>query len=221
MYDIMPIYDCVHVILVDSGKYHEEESIWKTVEGTTRGVIDPHHRPQSQDQRVFQRLSGPTKSKPQTLFWTILRKEALEMVWKHEEKGCVRCPQQLQVDARSGNNDPYLMFRLHPYGLFEDKGKNMTLFVKMIIPDDCPPIHPSAKLYLTVRVYTVEGVKRKQLHVHHLNPKVNSCVVYVPKFMSHKEVLNVDWKELDVQISASTGEYIIKLYGLCTVKDVK
>ena len=127
------------------------------------------------------------------------------MIWKHKEQGSVRCPQQLQVDAWCGGNDPHLMFQLYPYGLFEDKGKNMTLFVKVIMPDDCPPIHPSTKLYLTVRIYAVEGKEWKQLLKHQLQPKMNSCMLYISKFMSHKELQKVTCDELVIEIYASTG----------------
>ena len=124
------------------------------------------------------------------------------MIWNHKEQGSVRCPEQLQVDTRCGGKDPHLTFQLYPYGLFEDKGKNMTLFVKTIIPDDCPPIHPSTKLHLTVRVSTVEG---KQLHVHQLESKVNSCVLYTSKLMSHKELQKITCKKLCIEVSASTS----------------
>lgn len=95
------------------------------------------------------------------------------MIWKHEEQGCIRCPQLLQVDAQGGDSDPFVMFRLHPYGLFEDTGKNMTLMVKIIVPDDCPPIHPSTNLYLTVRIYTVEWKKGNNCMSTTLFPKSN------------------------------------------------
>lgn len=154
---------------------------------------------------LVRKVSHPKRSKPQTFFWKILKRVISEMIWKHDENSYVRCSQQIQV-ARYGNNDPYLMFRLHPYGLFEDIGKNMTLFVKVIIPDDCPPIHPSTMFHLTVRIYAVEEKEWKQLHVHQLNPKVNSCVLYLHNFVSLKELQKLDWKELNIEISTSTGK---------------
>ena len=189
-------------IHTDSGKHDLEKETKQT--SATQTLTDAHHRPQNLGQRLFQGRSRSKKSEPRTLSWTIRREEASEMIWTHKEQGSVRCPEQLQVDAQCGGNDPHLMFQLYPYGLFDDKGKNMTLFVKVIMPDDCPPIHPSTKLYLTVRVCTVEGKGRKQLHVHQLEPKLNSCVLYIPKFMSHKELQKITCKELHIEISAST-----------------
>lgn len=171
--------------------------------------------------QLVRKVSHPKRSKPQTLFWNILKRVISEMIRKHNTNSYVMCPQQIQVDARYGDNDPYLMFRLHPYGLFEDRGKNMTLFVKIVIPDDCPPIHPSTKFHLTVKIYAAEEKNRKQLHVHQLNPKVNSCVLYLPNFMSHKELQKVDWNVLDIEISASTGKYAIKVYEACTMNGIK
>lgn len=210
----MIVYTIAHFIHADSErimrKRREGKVVWKTAEETSQSLVDAHHRPQNQSQMISQSLSPSRKSEVQTLFWTILREEASEMVQQHEEEGCITCPQHLQVDVGCGDNDPYVTFRLHPYGLFEDKGKNMTLFLKIIIPDVCPPIHPSTKLHLTVRVYTMEGKKRKQLHVHKLESKINSCVLYIPTFIPHKELQKIDSKELDIQISVDTGKYTLK-----------
>ena len=173
------------------------------INGLSASRTDSNSRLQILSRKIFSRKRRNKKGHQQCISWSVQREEALKVVCEHREQASLRCHQHLPVEAHSEEeHNPYLTFQLFPYGLFEDKGKSMTLFVKIIIPDECPPIHPSTKLYLSVRIHAEVG---KEQRLPQLESRVNSCVCYIFKLLSHKSLLEMSENELIFQISACTA----------------
>ena len=62
-------------------------------------------------------------------------------IWNHEHRfGFIKYSKTLPIDLDHGDFNPHLSFLLYPFGLFSDANTNVTLQVKIVVPDNCPPI---------------------------------------------------------------------------------
>ena len=114
--------------------------------------------------------------------------------------------EKLPIDIKCGKLNPCISLRLYPYGLFNDENKSMTLLLKVVIPDDCPPIPLSAKFSLAWRIGAVKP-KTEELRRSKKAIKVgfDMGVVYAHGFLSHTTLQKHCCEDLEIQMFVSTS----------------
>ena len=163
-------------------------------------------------QAMIRRGKQKSRSIDQTtnqLTWKLQRTDLLTQSTNFEDKNAhLRCSDCLSIEIGHREVNPYLSFRLYPYGLFKDEGESVTLSIHVTIPNTCPPIDPSAKFLFSWKIISEEQTGKKCTKLHksgEVSCKFSESFRYVFHFLSHSMLKKVECRDYDVQFTVSTG----------------
>lgn len=153
--------------------------------------------------------------------WNIEREGVLQSIRNHKYLDFKKCPELPPIDITCGPQNPFLSLQLYPYGLFDDQNKSMTLLVKVIIPDDCPPIPTDANFTLSWDISKVEKVGSVKLECSKKPTKVQfqTGLLYLHRFLPHSIVQQHYCKSFEITIYISTTYSIYDNYTNTTASD--
>ena len=140
--------------------------------------------------------------------WSVVRQSLLNSIWNHRRLDCAKCPDTVPIDINCGSLNPYLCLHLYPYGLFSDKGKSMTLVIKVVIPDDCPPIPSDASFSMTWELFSIDEVRAAKKFQWSSRPKelkFTTGMDYIHKFLQHDALQQQCCKKLEIHVHLKTG----------------
>ena len=118
----------------------------------------------------------------------------------------MKCHKQLAIDMEYGDLNPYVSLFLYPYGLFGDQNKSMTLLVKVILPDDCPPVPASASFNFSWIIkckYEFGQGKLLECSRKPVRIPFDKGMVYIHKFFPHTAILKYDCNEYEIHTQTS------------------
>ena len=120
--------------------------------------------------------------------WTIEKEKLKKYIWNHEQRSSyIKCPQKLQIDIECGELNPFLSLLLYPFGLFGDENKSATLLVKVVVPDDCPPLPLTDHFSLSWDICTAETYSTKLVESSKKPIKISfdRGMLYINKFFPY------------------------------------
>lgn len=175
---------------------------------TTLFAATPDH----ESSPKIDRLKGKWSIQPK---WILSRKDLFEPIYE-QQISSIKYPQQIPLDIDSHDHNPYLSLFLYPFGLFDDRNKNMTLMVKVTIPETCLPI-PSKALFelrwgLSIKTEggskTLAGDSKKVIKI-----KFKAGVKYIYNILRHKILLQNKSETLELHLHISTSYSINSTYN--------
>ena len=159
--------------------------------------------------RAIRRSKQRSRSIDQTsnqLKWKLQRTDLLTQSTNFEDKNTYSvCPDNLSIEIGCREVNPYLSFRLYPYGLFKDQGNSVTLYTQLTIPIGCPPIDPTAKFLFSWKIIGKEQTGKRLTKSGDVSCKFSESFRYVFHFLSHSMLKKVEYRDYDVQFTVSTG----------------
>ena len=132
--------------------------------------------------------------------WSLKRNELNKIVYGHKTKKCLSSPDKLELGYADAKTNPKLIFKLYPYGLEEDFGKNATLEVEIKIPKKCPHLPSSAKVCLTVAAWDCK--ERCCLNSETVERPMNLRQFTIPEFITHAALKESHSDYIEIQASA-------------------
>ena len=170
--------------------------------------VRDHQRPTSAKGRFksLLKLPRPLSAQRTSLHnsyqWKLKREEMVKSIYKHSytKMKSISCPSQFELDAGHLKLNPKLSLTVYPYGIFEDKGKNVSLQVNIITHKKSPPISPSLQIKFTVTILDDQGRDLRQCSTQQ---SLNTSMFYVFNLLSHDELikgLQGEYVELQVSI---------------------
>ena len=119
--------------------------------------------------------------------WSIERERLRQPIWDHKYLDFQKCTEPVPIDIECGPLNPYLSLHLYPYGLFEDQNKSITLLIKVIIPDECPPIPSDAPFSLSWEIVKVDtaGTMKIDCSKKPIKVQFQTGLIYLHKFLPH------------------------------------
>ena len=140
--------------------------------------------------------------------WTIERNQLVNNIWNPKERlSYIKYHKPVAIDMEYGDLNPYISLFLYPYGLFADQNKSVTLLVKVILPDDCPPVPATASFNFSWDIRTKEaGAGQGKVFESSKKPvKVpfDKGMVYIRKFFPHTTLQKYDCNEYEIQLRTS------------------
>ena len=124
----------------------------------------------------------------------------------------INCNEKVSIDIGCGKFNPYLSLCIYPEGIFEDAGKSMTLQLKVLTPDECPPIPTKATFDLSWEILSNEGQSCRKLK-HSKKPtqiQFKTGMEYVHKFLSRTMLPKNEFISLEICLCASTAFSVSK-----------
>ena len=120
----------------------------------------------------------------QDIQWPLKRNDLNKIVYEHNTEKRLKCPEKLELEYAEAKANPKLAFRLYPYGLEEDYGKNATLEIKIKLPaKKCPRLPTSAKVSLTVTAWDCK--EERCLNSVTVEKPMNLRQFTIPEFITH------------------------------------
>ena len=150
---------------------------------------------------------GKSTPKKTQYTWGLERQTLHSSIWEHKKLDHEKCPNTIPVDVDCGpdnTQNPYLTLHLYPFGLFDDANKNITLQVKVVTPDCCPPIPTSATFNMSWTVRTSEKDGNKELGCSKKKIYFDTGIIYIHKLVSHNTLKNEHFKTLEIQFDVDT-----------------
>ncbi|CAI8051843.1 hypothetical protein GBAR_LOCUS28378 [Geodia barretti] len=119
----------------------------------------------------------------------------------------IKCSKQVPIDIGCGNFNPTLSLLLYPLGLFDDKRSNMTLQLKILIPDECPPLLPTDSYNLSLKICSAEtrttpGTQLEYAHKSYRIP-FDQGMIYIHSFLPHHIIKQCESSALEFHITTS------------------
>ena len=189
---------------------HRDVSHWKILEGSQlRG-------------RRGRRNSGKGLERTTQCTWCVKRESVLKSIWNHQHLNRTQCPTPVPIDIECGPQNPHVSLLLYHYGLFEDSNKSMTLQVKAVIPDDCPPLPTDATYTLTweVRAVTKMGSMKLGSSKKPLKVRFDMGMFYIHKFLPHSLLQQDKSETLEICVCVTTAYSIRDDYTASTTADI-
>ena len=188
---------------------HRDVSHWKILEGSwLRG-------------RRGRRNSGKGLERTTQCTWCVKRESVLKSIWNHQHLNHTQCPTPVPIDIECGPQNPHVYLLLYHYGLFEDSNKSMTLHVKVVVPDDCPPLPTDATFTLTWVVRGVTKMGSKELGSSKKpNVRFNTGILYIHKFLPHSVLQQNNCETLEICVHLTTAYSIRDDYTTSTTADI-
>ena len=119
----------------------------------------------------------------------------------------IKCSKQVPIDIGCGNFNPTLSLLLYPLGLFDDKRSNMTLQLKILIPDECPPLLPTDSYNLSLKICSAEtrttpGTQLEYAHKSYRIP-FDQGMICIHSFLPHHIIKQCESSALEFHITTS------------------
>jgi hypothetical protein len=129
----------------------------------------------------------------------------MKPVWRHQYNFSISRPGKFELDVNFGKHNPKLSFLLYPNGLFEDKGKAVTMAVRIMTPDKCPPLPPSSEIHMKLVVWGGESGEVEVRRCPGITERLSMRVFYVYTLITHDQLKESHCKHfiLDVEVSCS------------------
>lgn len=126
--------------------------------------------------------------------WQVKRNDLNKVIYKHKTQKCFTGPDKLELEAQAGKANPKLVFKLYPYGLEGDFGKNATLDVEIDMPKKCRRLPSTAKAKLRISAWDCQEGKTLCCR-DNIEIPMNHRQFPIPAFISH-EALKLSHSEL-------------------------
>ena len=174
---------------------HRDVSHWKILESS------------SQRGRGGRKVSGKGLERTTKCMWDVERESVLKSIWNHQHHDSTQCRTPVPIDIECGPHNPHVSLQLYHYGLFEDANKSMTLHVKVVIPDNCPPLPTDATFTLTWEVHAVTKLDTKKLEGSKKPIKVRfgTGVFYIHKLLPHSVLQQNKCEMLKISVHLTTA----------------
>ena len=124
----------------------------------------------------------------------------VKSIYKHSytKLKSISCLFQLEPDAGLKHN-PKLNLIVYPYGLFEDKGKNVSFQVNIVPHKKRPPISPSLQIKFTVTPLDDQG---KDLRERSTQQSLNTSMFLVFNLLTYDQLINeLQGEYVELQLS--------------------
>ena len=120
-------------------------------------------------------------------------------MWRHLDQYTITRQGKIELDVSPGKYNPKLSFLLYPNGLFQDSEKAVTMCVRIMTPEKCPPLPPSSEIRLSLVVWDGEcgGVEMKRVTI---TEKLSMSVFYVYKVITHDQLKESQSKNFNFDI---------------------
>ena len=143
--------------------------------------------------------SKSRSNSPQSFVWKVPREDIIKPVWRHLDQYTITRQGKIELDVSPGKYNPKLSFLLYPNGLFQDSEKAVTMCVRIMTPEKCPPLPPSSEIRLSLVVWDGEcgGVEMKRVTI---TEKLSMSVFYVYKVISHDQLKESQSKNFNFDI---------------------
>ena len=176
---------CFHIL---DAILEDDESQWEK---------SPKMKEKSLLQRIrpFRRRKQSTTTSP-VLVWKVGREELVRQ--KQQSQTVLTSPGRIEVDANLGKYNPRLVLQLYPGGVFEDEGKAVTMAMRIIISEKCPPLPPTAVVHITLDVENDKGKKRLNLHEN-----LSTSIFYVYEVITHVDLAETKCKQFVFEVKAT------------------
>ena len=149
-------------------------------------------------------LPKSSKSSSQELKWTLKSNDLNEPIYKHKKKKCFTSSDKLELDVGCGKANPKLVFKLYPYGLEQDRGKNTTLEVEIEVPKKSMRLPDSATLKLTVTA--LDCKEARVLKTYKVEKSMHLRTFLILDFVSHDDLKKSHSDLIEIQATAeATG----------------
>jgi hypothetical protein len=147
-----------------------------------------------------------TSSSP-SFTWKIPRDDLAGPVWQHKSEATISGPVKVELNANCGKHNPKLKFKLCPCGLGQDRGKAVTMMVRIKTPDKCPPLPPLSEVHISLVVWSGEGRDWKEVkRCSSIREKLALSRFFVYSVVTHDHL----------KMSTSKYSYLIKVEAACS-----
>ena len=138
--------------------------------------------------------------------WCIERESLLHSIWDHRTHDLIKCSEHISIDIGCADGNPYLTLTLYPYGIFSDANKSMTLQFKVVMPDNCPPLHISSsfELYWEMCISDVNNSDKSKWLKEMRTVTFKTGMDYVHKFLPHSILQQHTGKMLEISVYTNT-----------------
>lgn len=143
--------------------------------------------------------SKSRSSSPRSFTWKVAREDLIKPVWRHLKDHSITRQGKFELDVSPGKHNPKLSFLLYPTGLFQDSGKAVTMCVKIMTPEKCPPLSPSSGIRLSLAVWDGDsgGVEIKRVTI---TEKLSMSMFYIYKVITHDQLKESQSKNFNFDI---------------------
>ena len=163
-------------------------------------MVKAKQRPCTPQKKLIRLARRCSKSSSQELKWLLKRNDLNKAIYKHKENKCFTSSDKLELDVGCGKANPKLVFKLYPYGLEQDCGKNTTLEVEIELPKKCTRLPSSATLKL--RVTALDCKEAQNITSHGVEKSMELRRFVILGFVTHDDLKNSHSDLIEIQASA-------------------